>query len=334
MPAERQDQDSPWKEALERYFESFLALCFPEVHAGIDWDRGYEFLDKELQKVVRDAKLGRRLADKLVKVWRRGESSLGDTGETWLLVHVEVQGEPEEEFAKRMFVYHYRIFDRFNRRVVSLAVLGDQQATWRPDRYGYALWGCRLALEFPVRKLLEYNLRWEELEQSSNPFAVVVMAHLKAQATQRDPENRFRSKLTLVRALYERGWPRQDILELFRFVDWLLILPPELEQQFEVALAEHEEEKQMPYITSIERRATDRGVRQGREEGRQEGRGEGVRESVLEALATRFGAVPDTIAGGIQANEDVDALRNLLRTAVTVGSLAEFEEALRSTRLG
>jgi predicted transposase YdaD len=86
----------------------------------------------------------------------------------------------------------------------------------------------------------------------------------------------------------------------------------------------------MPYITSIERRATDRGVRQGREEGRQEGRGEGVRESVLEALATRFGAVPDRIAAGVQEIEDVDDLRTLLRAAVAVGSLPEFEETLRS----
>jgi hypothetical protein len=47
-----------------------MALGFSEAYAGIDWARGYEFLDKELQQVVRDAELGRRLADKLVKVWR------------------------------------------------------------------------------------------------------------------------------------------------------------------------------------------------------------------------------------------------------------------------
>jgi len=34
----------------------------------IAWTQGQEFLDKELQKVVRDADLGRRYADKLVKV--------------------------------------------------------------------------------------------------------------------------------------------------------------------------------------------------------------------------------------------------------------------------
>ncbi len=30
------DFDSPWKEALDFYFEAFLALLFPEVHSQID----------------------------------------------------------------------------------------------------------------------------------------------------------------------------------------------------------------------------------------------------------------------------------------------------------
>ena len=29
------DYDSPWKEALDAYFDPFLALLFPEVHAQV-----------------------------------------------------------------------------------------------------------------------------------------------------------------------------------------------------------------------------------------------------------------------------------------------------------
>ena len=78
------DYDSPWKTVLERYFAEFLAFFFPEAHAGIDWTQGYTLLDKELQKVVRDAKLGRRWADSLVRV------TGADGQEDWVLVHVEV----------------------------------------------------------------------------------------------------------------------------------------------------------------------------------------------------------------------------------------------------
>jgi hypothetical protein len=62
--------DSPWKEILDKYFQAFMELMFPDACLEIDWSRGYEVLDTELQKIVRDAELGRRLADKLVKVVR------------------------------------------------------------------------------------------------------------------------------------------------------------------------------------------------------------------------------------------------------------------------
>jgi hypothetical protein len=34
------DSDSPWKEALDRYFERCMAFFFPQAHAEIDWSRG------------------------------------------------------------------------------------------------------------------------------------------------------------------------------------------------------------------------------------------------------------------------------------------------------
>ncbi|WPL14974.1 hypothetical protein [Thiorhodovibrio litoralis] len=35
------DYDSPWKEALEKFFPEFLALLFPAIHAEIDWSNGH-----------------------------------------------------------------------------------------------------------------------------------------------------------------------------------------------------------------------------------------------------------------------------------------------------
>lgn len=185
--------DSPWKEALEAYFPEFLQLCFPAIHAGIDWVYGYEFLDKELQQVTRDAELGYRLVDKLVKVWLPGEI------ETWLLIHIEVQSHIEPGFAQRMYTYNYRIFDRYAREVISLAVLGDEVASWRPAHFGYERWGYRLAFEFPSVKLLDYRQDWTALEESMNPFAMVIMAHLKTQDTAGAMQERAAVKWDLIR---------------------------------------------------------------------------------------------------------------------------------------
>jgi len=86
------DYDSPWKEILDGYFAEFMAFFFPAIYQDIDWSRGYESLDTELQQIVREAETGRRLADKLMKVWRRSGA------EQVVMVHVEVQGDRKADF--------------------------------------------------------------------------------------------------------------------------------------------------------------------------------------------------------------------------------------------
>jgi len=65
---------------------------------------------------------------------------------------VEVQAQKDPEFVQRMYVYNYRLFDRYNRKVASLAVLADERPAWRPDQFGYSLWGCTIGFRFPVVK--------------------------------------------------------------------------------------------------------------------------------------------------------------------------------------
>ncbi len=249
--------DSPWKEMLEGYFPHFMVFFFPHAHAEIDWSRGYESLDHELQQVVRDAALGRRLADKLMRVWRL------EGVDQMVLIHIEIQAEPDPDFAKRMYVYNYRLFDRYDRPVVSVAILGDDSSRWRPQHYEQALWGSRVRMTFPVIKLRDYSAKWAELERDTNPFALVVMAHVQTRATRHDPERRLQGKMRLVRLLYSRGYDRDDILELFRFIDWVMTLPTGLEVRFRDALIQFEAEVSMPYITSIQRLGIEQGIEQG-----------------------------------------------------------------------
>ena len=210
---------------------------------------------------MRDAEAGKRLADKLMKVHRHdGQPQI-------VRVHIEVQGGYDTAFAERMFIYHYRLYDRYRQPIVSLAVLGDDSASWRPAAYQTELWGCEMRLRFPVVKLTDYAERWAVLEASDNPFAVMVMAHLQTRATRNDPEARLGWKLRLVKRLYEKGYNREDVLELFRFIDWLLALPAPLEQRFQEQLADYEAAMSTPYITSIERSGIEKGRQQGIRQG-------------------------------------------------------------------
>ncbi len=155
------DFDSPWKEALDFFLSAFLQFFFPDVHAGIDWSKGYEILDKELEQIAREGDTGERRPDKLFKVW------LTDGNVTWILIHVEIQSQQQAEFPTRMYFYNYRIFDRYFRPVLSLAVLGDESLKWRPQKFEYTIFGCRVLLEFPIAKLLDYRDNLASLETSA-----------------------------------------------------------------------------------------------------------------------------------------------------------------------
>ncbi|WP_218596850.1 hypothetical protein [Chroogloeocystis siderophila] len=153
-----------------------------------------------------------------------------------------------------MFSYNLRIFDRFAQGAISLAILCDSDSNWRPNQYGYSYPDCSLDFKFGIVKLLDYqSQQWQDLENSDNPFATVVMAHLKTQQTTKKPGERKTWKFGLIRRLYELGLPETDIRNLYRFIDWVMILPKGLEAEFWQDFKQFEQEQTMSYITTGER---------------------------------------------------------------------------------
>ena len=315
----RDEYDLPWKDMIESYFEAFMSFFFPEIHAEIDWSLGYEFLDQELSQVVRDAEIGKRLVDKLVKVWTRSGC------ETWVLLNIEVQSQEESNFSDRIFTYHYRLKDCYNVPIVNLVILGDDRSNWRPDTYQTRQWGCEVDFRFPIVKLLDYQDLWTELEEIRNPFAIVTMAHLKTKETRKDFVARREWKFRLTRMLYERDYDRQDILNLYRFLDWILELPDELKQGFRADLKRYEEEKKMPYITSIERM----GIAEGLEQGLAQGRQEGQRSLILRLLTRQVGEVPEGVRDRIKQLpiEKLEAIGEALFDFTQLADLAQWLES-------
>ncbi len=224
------DFDSPWKEALDVYFQAFVLLFFPDMHAEIDWSRPVEMLDKEFQQLVPRAARGRRTVDKLVKVWRRNGRA------AWVLIHVEVQAQRDRAFARRLCLYNCRIFDRYDRDAATLAVLADDDPNWRPTEFRRGLWGCSLRMRFPAVKLLDFAGREAELEASHNPFAKIVLAHLKTLETRGNPAERRNWKLRIARGLHECGFSAEDVCRLLNLVDWLMELPRRLERNYQQEL--------------------------------------------------------------------------------------------------
>ena len=305
------DYDSPWKDILERFFFDFVGFFFPDVHAGIDWDKEYTFMDKELQQLVRDSEIGRRLADKLVRVHTRDGSPL------LVLTHIEVQGAYERDFAERIYVYNYRIYDKFRCPVVSLAVLTDESPGWRPASFGYQRWGFRLEMEFPMTKLLDYNDA-AALEHNPNPFAIVVMAHLKTLETRHTTRERFAWKWHLTMALYNRGYKKQDVIHLFQFIDWIMTLPDELKNSFSQRIIDYEEDRKMRYVSTVEKYIIEKSMVAE------------AREMVAEVLSTRFSSIPEKIVKAISTIEDRKILKEIHKKAILTQSLEQFESEFKN----
>ncbi|AHJ27843.1 Rpn family recombination-promoting nuclease/putative transposase [Nodularia spumigena CS-584] len=302
--------DETWKEVIGDYFDSFLAFFYPEIYQQIDWTKNPISLDKELEQITASADSQTRHADKLFQVW------LLDNQEVWILIHVEVQSQYDKEFSQRMFIYNYRAFDLYQKPVISLAILGDETNSWRPSSYQYGLGSSQLIFNFSSVKLLDYQ--WDELEQSNNIFAIVVMAHLKTKATNSNLSAREQWKWNLARLLYERGYNRKEIVDLYKVIDLMMALSQDLQLSFEEKLANYQEERKMPLLTNIEQRAIEKTTKQTR------------KQDIIKLVQVRFGDIPDNLVASINQIDDTSFLEQLLVSTISVKSLEEFAQLVNS----
>jgi hypothetical protein len=306
------DFDSPWKDALNRYFPEFMAFYFPIAHQQINWTTPHVFLEQELQQIVRDSELGKRRLDCLVQI------STYEAGEQWVYVHVEIQSQHDTDFAERLFTYNYRLYDRYRRPIATLAILADERPRWRPQEFSYSLFGCQMMLAFPTVKLLDYQPQLDSLLNDPNPFALVTAAHLLTQQTRQNPDARYDAKWRLARLLYERDWNKQRIIDLFAVIDWLMKLAPEPQQRLWQSIQTLERNLQMPYVTSVERFGIEKGLQQGLQ------KGEGL---LLRRLLTqKFGPLPPDIEAKLTEASiaELEAWSDRLLAADSLGSI--FEE--------
>lgn len=306
--------DSPWKEAVEHYFPEFIEFYFPEANAQIDWSKEHIFLDQELRAVVQDAELGKRFVDKLVRV------TLLNGDEKWIYIHIEVQGTRQTEFAERMFVYNYRLYDRYRRPIASMAVLADEHPNWRPDYFSYGVLGSETSIRFPIAKLTDYHDKVNELLAADNSFAIVTATHILTQRTRKNDEERYQAKRLLVRLLYQRKWDKQRVIDLFSVIDWMMRLPEELEQQLWQEIEILEENEKMQYVTSVQRFEIAKVRQEGLLEGRQKGLLEGEAEMLGLMLKHRFGELSDEVINRLRLASE-DQLKEWLISAISASNL-------------
>jgi predicted transposase YdaD len=342
----RSQQDSLWKELIDQYLEKFLAFFFAVVHQDIDWSKGYEILDNELAEITQDSEIGKRQVDKLIKAYQlNGQQKL-------LLIHIEVQGYKDLKFAERMHIYNFLIYHKYQLEVESLAILSDKDKNFRPSSFTRGNYS-RVIFSFPIVKLLDYTGRKAELEQAMNPFALVVLAHLEAQKLKdkSKPSELKDAKLRLIRLLFNKGYTREDIIKLFRFINWLMILPANLQAEFRAEVRKYSGEVYMSILDTpsdfelmLKEEALQEGIQKGLQEGIQKGLQEGIQKGLQEGiqkglqegtqnltlaiLEQRFGKLELEVKQQITGLNS-DQLTELGKNLLSFGSIDEVKEWLQ-----
>ena len=222
--------DILWKSILEEIFDDFLRFFFPNADRLFDLEKGFEYLDKELEQLFppENEKCSPKYVDKLVKVYSRSGI------EAWLLVHIEVQGYRDDSFSDRMFTYYYRIWDKYRKPITAFAILTDDCRYYLPGQFEQACLGTSLCFRFNSFKVLDQSE--EELAGNDNPFAQAVLVTKTALLGKRlTPDKLYRLKIDLAKRLLSRDIPKRKIGKLLEFLKFYVRLESdELDDEFDL----------------------------------------------------------------------------------------------------
>jgi len=227
------------------------------------------------------------------------------------------KGFAEEDFSARLHACFQGLSRATGGDVVTLAVLADLQAGWKPDTYRYSRLGCEVTFRFPVCKLLE--ILPSLVEDTSLP-ALAAKAQIAALQTSANPDLRMAARWRLTRLLLEQGYSRADVLDALRLIAWMMQLPRTQTLQFREKIVEFDQMNATAYITDLEELAIEKGIEKGQILAQQ--------QAVIEALDIRFDRVPDGLREEIGHIVDSARLHVLLRAAIRCAELESFAKEL------
>ena len=118
--------------------------------------------------------------------------------------------------------------------------------------------------------------------------------------------------------LYEKGYNRKQITDLYKVIDAMMALSEELQLSFEEKLATYQEKRKMPLLTNIERRTIEKT------------RKETQKQNIIKLLQVRFGDIPENLIASINQIDDTSFLEQIFVSAINVSSLEEFAQLVNS----
>jgi hypothetical protein len=319
------NHDRLHKLLLETFFEPFLAAFVPGLAAELTPGS----LVSVSQEVLAEA-LGQ--GDRRADLVMRGEV-LGR--EAFLLVHVEVQAQPDAALGERMYRYHQRLSLKHGLAVYPVAVLTYGSRRAHAGTYVEVL-GGREVVRFSYDVVQLKRMSWRDHVGGSNPVTTALMPQMAAAPGERARVRweSWRQAMRLAGGLSAR---EQAILAGFMAAyaplseDAKMELLDETRKELGVTQEAHDDLSWLPKpFASVTPEAYAAWLnRKAHEEGRREGRHESTLRLCRRVLEAKLGVISAPTLAQIEA-QPVERLEDL---AAAVFGLAD-EAAVRAWLAG
>ncbi len=292
------DHDRLFKELLQTFFDEFITLFFPKLRREIDLS-GLRFLQQELFTDVTAGEKHR--VDLLAEVRLKGEESL-------ILVHVENQAQFQPEFAERMFIYFTRLYQKFRRKILPIAIFSYETPHDEADEF---------QIGFPFLEVLRFKFyalelkkrNWREYIQSDNPAAAALLSKMGYR-----PEEKVQVKLEFMRMLTRMRLDPARMTLIAGFFEIYLKLNADEEQTLanEIRKLDAKEVQKMMELTTS---------------WHEEGQIDGLINLLTRQAKKRFGEIPPDLEAGLRGLSK-ERLEEIGEALLTISSLEEFRALL------
>ena len=284
------DHDRLFKELIQTFFEEFIILFFPTMHEHIDFQH-VSFLSEELFTDVTAG--GKYRVDLLVETKLKGEDSL-------IIVHIENQSYVQPSFPERMFIYFSRLFEKYRKHIVPIAVFSYDTIRDEPSTF---------TLQFPFGHVLNFHFftvelrkqNWRNYIRQDNPIAAALLSKMGYTESER-----VELKKQFLRMLVRMELDEAKQRLLFGFFETYVKLSDEEERRLRSEVNEmetKEKEQVMELIISYEQKALEK----GREEGVKQGIKQGMKR-LVQTMAKKGMSVKDIANVTDLSEEEVERL--------------------------
>lgn len=289
----RKSHDSLLKVATQVHFKELLYFFYPNADELFDLNAGFTFLDKELHNInqERGKNTGIREADTLTRIHMK------DGTEQLILLNVELEGSSHSNIARRVYIYNYRIEDKFDLPVASLVIYTGDENQKTPTEYKQSILNTSLHFKFHAYHIFDHSE--EMLLNMNSMFGYIILACRKSLKEGKVPEEELgASRWPIARALIESNKYSNE--QIYNFVEFLKNIVhvgnSELNSNFD------------KYIYKISGGEIDMGIIETvkhleREEGKLEGKLEN-QEHTIRNLIIKLGLSDEQIAAATEAAID------------------------------